>query len=314
MRSSCSHVSARAAARSLACGALLCGCAAPQDPAPAPDARHVGPVTALCALGDRVASCSQAGIAWSLDGPVRAAPFRPFALAAGAEEGTLLAAGGDPARRGEVALLAGDRVRARRTLGKDLVYALARAPEGTCVAAGVADGSVHLLALPDLQPQQTLRDHGAPVRALAFSADGSLLFSAGLDGVVVRRDLARGDVLRIVDHTAPVECLALAPGGERIVSGARDGKVRIHGTDGRLRRTLARLGAEVLAVAWEDERTVLAGLGDGRVLALRDEGEGERHLRARCAGPVFALLVADGRTFAASEGAVVSCEADPRRR
>lgn len=288
---------------------ILTGCASLP---PASRRSHLGPVTGLRTTSADVASCSQAGVAWSRAGPVTPAPFRPFALAQVTGTNHLVVAGGTPARSGDVALLAHTGVLAHRKVADDLLYAVAVAPDTGRIAAAGADGRVHLLVGPQLERERTFADHTAPCRAVAFAAGGTLLVSAGLDGVVVVRELAGARTLRLVDHTAPVECLALS--GDRIASGARDGKVRVHTRDGRLHRTFGRLGSEVLALCWRDQRTLLAGLADGRVLALHDEGEGARVEVAQAGDAVFAVLVHEGQAVIGTQGRLLTAPLGARVR
>jgi cytochrome c len=195
--------------------------------------------------------------------------LQAFAGAAG-NEPFLVVAGGEPARSGAVAVLTpGGGVHAVRRVADDVVYAVAIAPDGGSIAAGCADGRVLLLAGKDLRAERVAHRHTAPCRAIAFSPDGALLVSGGLDGTLLlnRRDGAAPRVLQ--DHTAGVECLAWSADGALLASGARDGKVRVHDRDGRLLRTYLRLCERVTAIAFAAARgTFLAGLLDGKVVAL----------------------------------------------
>jgi len=273
---------------------------------------HLGPVTSVVATPSGLAACSQAGIAWpappiggDATADVRPSPFRTFALAALAD-GQLLAAGGVPARTGEVALLrAPGTVVAHRVLAADVCYAVAVAPDHRRAVVGAADGRLHTLSLPDLAALAVAAAHTAPCRAVAWAPDGSFVASAGLDGVV-RVEAEGGGVLRLVDHTAPVECLAIAPGSDRIASGAHDGKVRVHGRDGRLRRTFLHLRSEVLALAWRDEARLVAGTSDGRVLALVDAGDGEVREIGKMEAAVHALACAGANVGVGTRGRLVT--------
>jgi WD40 repeat protein len=74
----------------------------------------------------------------------------------------------------------------------------------------------------------TLR-HGAPVRALVWSADGKWLFSAAQDGTISRWDASTGkEQVRFVGHVGTVRALVLSPDGKTLVSGGSDRAVRLY--------------------------------------------------------------------------------------
>jgi WD40 repeat protein len=78
-----------------------------------------------------------------------------------------------------------------------------------------------------------LRTADGPVRAVAYSPDGTLLAWAGFDNTLHIRDLAAG-ADRAVIHTHPVFCLAFSSDGRAFASGGPDRTVRVRDTaDGR---------------------------------------------------------------------------------
>ena len=81
------------------------------------------------------------------------------------------------------------------------------------------------LAIPRAEAQ--LRGHGGPVRALAISADGTIVLSGSFDTSAIRWSLTRNaaeQVLRF--HESAVNAVALLPDG-RLVTGGEDGKIAI---------------------------------------------------------------------------------------
>jgi hypothetical protein len=84
---------------------------------------------------------------------------------------------------------------------------------------------------PRPEVAKVLEGHDAALAALAVSADGLSLFSAGgasaagtegepLGCVLRRWDQARGRPLRLVgEHHAPIHCLALSPDGKQVLTG-----------------------------------------------------------------------------------------------
>lgn len=284
----------------------------------APDAqRPLGPVTALVAAHGQAIACAQNGLfALRPTGYRRLArlPLRPFAAAAREPDGALLVGGGVPAERGELAVLSpAGALLLRRTVATDLVYAVAWSPRPrTRLAAGLADGRVLVLdTFRDRGGQalavraiRAVHRHTAPCRAVAFTSDGAAVVSAGLDGLLVRTELAGRGQRISQDHTAGVTCLAWTPAGT-LASGARDGKVRLHDPHLRLRRTYQRLGAAVTALAFDPKRGgFVAGLRDGVVVGL-DPDLARADVVARLEEPVHALLALEGELLVGLFGRVV---------
>ena len=74
---------------------------------------------------------------------------------------------------------------------KEKAQALAFSPDGKLLAAGAADGSVHVLDVSGNKPEEhgVLKGHQKAVNALAFSPDGKLLAAGGEDKTVILWDM-----------------------------------------------------------------------------------------------------------------------------
>ena len=67
--------------------------------------------------------------------------------------------------------------------------------------------------------------HGGSVEAIAWSPDGALLASGGIDNKVVVRRAESGEVLRELRHDESVVAIAWSPDGTLLASGGGDKKV-----------------------------------------------------------------------------------------
>ncbi|KAL4079545.1 WD40-repeat-containing domain protein [Scleroderma citrinum] len=101
---------------------------------------------------------------------------------------------------------------------------LAYAPDGQTIATGGDDGKVKVWAVHSGFCFVTFGEHTAPVMDVAFAKQGSVLFSASLDGTVRAFDLVRYRNFRTFTSPSPVQFSALAvdPSGEVVAAGSTD--------------------------------------------------------------------------------------------
>ena len=108
-----------------------------------------------------------------------------------------------------------------------------------------------------------MREHTAPVRSVAVTADGSLAVSGSEDRTVRVWNLRDGRCTAVFgDHTDIVHCVAVTGDGRFAISGSEDGTVRVW--DLNVKRCIRTLGGHASAV-WS-----VAVTGDG----LRAFGHG----------------------------------------
>jgi WD40 repeat protein len=87
-------------------------------------------------------------------------------------------------------------------------------PEDYCVVLWRTDAA---------EPVRTFTGHTAPVRALAFSADGQWLVTGGDDQTIRLWEVATGRLkLTVTGHQGPVTAVAFAPDGRILATGSED--------------------------------------------------------------------------------------------
>jgi WD40 repeat protein len=195
---------------------------------------------------------------------------------------------------------------------RGLVYALAFAPDGRTLAAGTVGGETTLW---DVESQSLLRR--LPVRpgvvtGVSFSADGTLLATAGPEGVDLW-DVATGEALGTIALGVPAGDVAFGPTGSTLAFVRERSVGTAEVWDAARRSRIATLSVgTVRSVGGVSVATAIAFSPDGRALAtggLDDPivrvwdvrtGKLIRELDQGTAGAFTLDFSADGRTLAVS--------------
>jgi WD40 repeat protein len=115
-----------------------------------------------------------------------------------------------------------------------------------------------------------LAGHAGGTTSLAWSADGGLFASAGLDGTIRHWDLVRCAEREIVDAgSARLEHLAFNPlgiaSGEHLLAARAGPCVRVWNARGKLVKEFKRESAPLSALAWKPESDELIGAAEDRI-------------------------------------------------
>lgn len=166
------------------------------------------------------------------------------------------------------------RPRAAGVLEEDAgSISLAFSPRGSVLAVAILEG-VHLWDVSrPAQPRRlgVVAGHTDTVQAVAFSPDGRLLATAGLDGAVRLWNVADpnrpGALATLTGHVGGVQGVAFAPDGRGLATAGQDGTARLwEVADPRRPRAYAVLTGhtdQVYAVAYTpDGATLLTSSGD----------------------------------------------------
>lgn len=150
------------------------------------------------------------------------------------------------------------------------VLELCFSPDGSRLAHGNQDASVHFWDLRKTGGELEMSGYETKVRELAWSPDGRWLATGGGSTATLwdfhrRRGPAGSRPLELDRHTDRITTLAFHPAGARLATGARDGLVLIwHPDHDDLPVTATAFDAPITALAWAPDGQRLAlGTSDG---------------------------------------------------
>ena len=199
-----------------------------------------------------------------------------------------------------------------RHAGQRGVLALAVGPEGM-LASGGRDGSIRFFS----DTTAAVPAHQEQVLALAFSPDGSLLASAGIDHrVILWRSADRQVVASLDDHEGPVLALAWSPDGKTLASAGADRRIvlRDGSTGAPVGPALTEHTDTVTGLAFSPDGKTLASTGYDGNLILRTLGDARPGRRSANHPAVLHGLAfsPDGQQIATAgaDGDVVLWQAD----
>ena len=134
-------------------------------------------------------------------------------------------------------------------------------PDGSLLAVCGGDGIAIFSGGFGIDPSLRLRDHAAPVKAIAFSPDSRLMASASADTTIKLWRTVDGDIACIATlhgHASSVEAVAFSPLGDLLATGGADHSLRLWSLDAP--------GESRLLGAHQDEVTCLAFDAHGKTL------------------------------------------------
>jgi len=123
----------------------------------------------------------------------------------------------------------------------------------------------------------TLVGNEEPVEGAAYSPDGTLIATVGMDDTLRLWDARTGRQRRVLtDHDRTVSGVAFSPDGTLLATSSWDGTARIWDVrSGTCLRTLEGHGKEVEAVAFAPDGRTVATAGDDRTVRIWDTDSGQ---------------------------------------
>jgi WD40 repeat protein len=156
----------------------------------------------------------------------------------------------------------------RSLRSSDSVQAVALSPDGLKLAIGGKDGSLKLVAPADFKELVKFQTgHQGAITSLAFSANGQLLASVGVDHTLRYWNVANGQLVATVGaHMAGVNAVAVNPNNTAVYTVGGDGYLKFWSLPSPPSKTLPGHGAPIRALAMTADNTAFYTGSDDRTV------------------------------------------------
>lgn len=146
------------------------------------------------------------------------------------------------------------------------VNGLSYLPDGRLVSIS-SDRTVRLWDIGAPEAATIWAGHSDEVVVLAVSPAGDVVFTGGLDGVLLRWNVGEGTSIAMPGHGGEILQVRVSPDGSRVATGSTDRKAHVWDANtGKLLYEMRDHREEVRAVAFGRSKKLATGGADGRVL------------------------------------------------
>jgi WD40 repeat protein len=214
---------------------------------------------------------------------------RILSIAFSKDGSTLVAAGGTPARFGEIQVwdTASGKLRRSMTVTGDTVFGVSISPDASRIAAGCTDNTVRIFDAASGKELFKIGNHENWVLGTVFGQDGKRIVSVGRDRAAKLTDATSGAFLENLNLLrGELAAIARHPSKDIVVIGGEDRTPYIYmmdrpknmkiADDTTLIRKLDRQDGVIAALAWSPDGALIAVGGASPEVTLYDFETGKR--------------------------------------
>jgi WD40 repeat protein len=151
--------------------------------------------------------------------------------------------------------------------GSDIIDVLAVSPDASWLACGSSNSSIRMIPLKDNNIGYEMNGHKGGIKSLVFSYDGRYLYSAALDGKVLKWDIAAKTSVNVSDGSMEISSIDISSKGTYLAGVSTDGNVVVWNPERSSDNfRIETAGKNIKVVRFNPENNLLAiGDADGNV-------------------------------------------------
>src|ERR1035437_1554749 len=151
--------------------------------------------------------------------------------------------------------------------GNDIIDVLAVSPDASWLACGSSNSSIRMIPLKGNNIGYEMNGHKGGIKSLIFSYDGKYLYSAALDGKVLKWDIAARTSINVSTGLMEITSLDISSKGNYLAGISTDGNVVVWNPEKNSDNfRIQTAGKNIKAVRFNPENNLLAiGDADGTV-------------------------------------------------
>jgi len=146
--------------------------------------------------------------------------------------------------------------------GTDIIEVLAVSPDQSWLACGSGNSSIRMIPLKGNSVGYEMKGHTGKIKSLIFSFDGNYLYSASLDGKVLKWDLAARTNTNVYNGSVQITSIDISSNGNLIAGISTNGNVLVWNPNSNSDDwPIPAGGVKIKSIRFNPENNVLA-LGD----------------------------------------------------
>jgi WD40 repeat protein len=146
--------------------------------------------------------------------------------------------------------------------GSDIIEVLAVSPDASWLACGSSNSSIRMIPLKGNNPGYEMTGHKGGIKSLIFSYDGKYLYSAALDGKVLKWDIAARTSINVATGSMEITSIDISSKGNYLAGLSTDGSVLVWNQEQNSENfSIETTGKNIKVVRFNPENNLLA-LGD----------------------------------------------------